>query len=245
MTPDPQEMYCEKLIRMDGCFLCYDPGPDAPAPRAVPEKGPDEPVTFGCFSATTKISASTLRLWADVLNAVPDSRLFLKGWSLGGKAAPEYIKGQLSKRGVDPSRVECMGRNPGQDSHLRMYDRMDIALDTVPYVGTTTTCEALLMGVPMVSFAGSEHVSRVGLTLLRQVGLEDLVATSPEQYVSIAKGLATDRARLADLHANLRARLLASALCDAASYCRRFERALRDIWRDRCALATSAPATTA
>jgi predicted O-linked N-acetylglucosamine transferase (SPINDLY family) len=234
-TPDPQEMYCEKLVRMDGCFLCYDPGPHAPTPRAAPEKRPDEPITFGCFSATTKISASTLRLWADVLNSVPDSRLFLKGWSLGGTMAPEYIRRELAKRGVDGARVECMGRTGAQDDHLRMYDRMDIALDTVPYVGTTTTCEAMLMGVPMVSFAGTEHVSRVGLTLLKQVGLEHLVATSPEQYVAIAKGLAADRARLADLHATLRQRLLASPLCDGATYCRNFERALREVWRDRCA----------
>jgi predicted O-linked N-acetylglucosamine transferase (SPINDLY family) len=124
--------------------------------------------------------------------------------------------------------------DPLRPDHLAAYRRVDIALDTHPYNGTTTTCEALYMGVPVVTLAGRHHASRVGASLLHAVGLPGLVADSPDEYVRIAAGLAADAARRAELRASLRAMLLGSPLCDAPGFARKFGEALRGVWRERC-----------
>jgi protein O-GlcNAc transferase len=228
---DQSELFTERLHRMDGCFLCYDAGKDAPPARQVRREGP---ITFGSFSATTKICTATTDLWVKVLLAVPDSTLFVKGWAMGGQLAPDVLRKRFAAAGVDPARLRFAGRTKGSAEHLRMYDEVDIALDTTPYVGTTTTCEALMMGVPVVTLAGVEHRSRVGASLLTAAGMPEFIAKDDAEYVAIAKRLAEDRESLARHHATLRERLLSSSLCDGPAFGVRFADALRTLWRWRC-----------
>ena len=118
--------------------------------------------------------------------------------------------------------------------HLALYDRVDIALDPFPYNGTTTTCEALWMGVPVVTLRGDRHAGRVGASLLTQVGLSDLIADSTEAYVEMAVALTSDPARLCELRQSLRPRMAASPLCDAPAFARKVEAAYRTMWRRWC-----------
>jgi predicted O-linked N-acetylglucosamine transferase (SPINDLY family) len=150
---------------------------------------------------------------------------------MGGAVAPRFVKDTMASMGVDPARIECIARISNVDHHLRAYDRIDIALDTWPYVGTTTTCEALLMGVPVVTLAGREHVSRVGASLLTHLGTPELIASDRESFAHIAADLAHDRQRLCDYHATLRDRLLASPLCDGTTHASRWLDAVEAAWR--------------
>jgi predicted O-linked N-acetylglucosamine transferase (SPINDLY family) len=230
---DSDSWFSEQLVRIEGCFLCYDPAlGDAalPPPRSAP-RNDARPIRFGSFNNPSKITRDCLALWADVLRSVEGSTLLLKGYAMGGEVAPRYIKQAMSELGIDPARIECAGRMANVDHHLRAYDRIDIALDTWPYVGTTTTCEALLMGVPVVTLPGLEHVSRVGASLLAHAGLPELIAPDREGFARIAAALAQDRPRLAAYHATLRDRLLASALCDGKSYASRWLDAVERTWR--------------
>jgi predicted O-linked N-acetylglucosamine transferase (SPINDLY family) len=130
--------------------------------------------------------------------------------------------------------VELAAQLPGTAAHLAAYHQVDIALDPFPYNGTTTTCEALWMGVPVVTLRGDRHAGRVGASLLTQVGLPDLIAASVEEYVEIAAALAGDAARLSDVRRSLRQRMAASPLCDGRAFARKIESAFRSMWRKWC-----------
>jgi len=142
---------------------------------------------------------------------------------------------RFAAHGVAGERLELLGPEAQLAAHLERHGEVDIALDTHPYHGTTTTCEALWMGVPVVSLAGGAHVSRVGVSILTRVGLGELVAQSPEQYVQKALSLARDLPRLAELRATLRERLKGSPLLDAPGIARSVEAAYRIMWRSWCA----------
>jgi predicted O-linked N-acetylglucosamine transferase (SPINDLY family) len=233
-TTDPsgsETLATERLLRLDPCFLCYRPPADASEP-VLPAA--DAPITFGSFNLSTKVSQETLRLWASVLRAVPGARLLVKSKSLGGDAARRHFLERLAARGIATDRVEIVGYTKGVAEHLALYGRVHVALDTTPYNGTTTTCEALWMGVPVVTLCGDRHASRVGASLLGAAGLGDLVARNADEFAEIAVRLATDRPRLADLRCTLRARLRSSPLTDAESYSARFHALLREAWRARC-----------
>ncbi|MCE2881933.1 MAG: tetratricopeptide repeat protein [Planctomycetaceae bacterium] len=233
-TTDPvgsEPLATERLLRIDPCFLCYEPPRGAPEPAVPPT---DAPVTFGSFNLTTKISAQTIALWRRVLDAVPGSRLLLKAKSLGDDAARAGVLARLAAGGIDASRVETIAFTPSVDAHLALYGRVHVALDTVPYNGTTTTCEALWMGVPVVVLEGDRHASRVGASLLRAAGVPELVARDDDAFVDIAVRLASDRAALESMRRGLRARVAASPLLDRAAYGARFHEALRTAWRAWC-----------
>jgi predicted O-linked N-acetylglucosamine transferase (SPINDLY family) len=149
----------------------------------------------------------------------------------------ERIRERFAAAGIDAGRLEFLGRSESTREHLGAYEAVDIALDPFPYNGTTTTCEALYMGVPVVTLAGRAHAGRVGVSLLTAAGVPEWVAGSPEEFTRIASGLAADSAGLASLRATLRARLLASALCDARGHAARLEAAYRDM------VASAAPAS--
>ena len=144
---------------------------------------------------------------------------------------------QFAEHAVAAERIEMLGQIAEPRRHLQFFNRVDVALDTFPYHGTTTTCEALWMGVPVVSLAGQTHVSRVGVSLLSCVGLTELIAQTPAQYVQIAAGLASDSPRLAELRRTLRPRLRASPLMDAPRFARNVEAAYRRMWCNWCAAA--------
>ncbi|MFM9995138.1 MAG: tetratricopeptide repeat protein [Phycisphaerales bacterium] len=226
----------ERLIRVPGCFLCYRPPPmeDDPGVSPAPSAG-GAPVTFGSFNHLPKVGPGLVALWSRVLLGVPRSRLVLKSINLVGGATRERLLGRFAAAGVDPRRVELLAGLPSRREHLGAYARVDVALDTFPYHGTTTTCEALWMGVPVVTLAGDVHASRVGVGLLKAADLAELIAGTPDGYVALAASWAGDPARLASLRGSLRERVRGSGLCDGPGYARRIETALRGAWRAWCA----------
>jgi predicted O-linked N-acetylglucosamine transferase (SPINDLY family) len=230
--PPGAEAWCtERLLRLDPCFLCFDP-PRAPA-VAPPPSAAIGHVTFGSFNNPLKVSDTTARLWAGVLAAVPESRLLLKGPGLDVPHARTRLLTRLTTAGIDPARIEMLAPVRNGPDHLALYGRVDVALDTFPYHGTTTTCEALWMGVPVVTLAGDRHASRVGVSLLHAAGVPEWIADSPGRYVEIAAGLAHDPAGLAARRTGQRERVAASVLCDQAAFAARFEDTVRTAWRAR------------
>jgi protein O-GlcNAc transferase len=217
--------YSEALLRLDGCFLSYRPVTDAPEPAPLPALANGH-VTFGSFNNFSKINPGVLELWAGVLKQVPGSRLLLKCPALTDAAVQERVSNALRALGIGAERVDLLGHTRTRQEHLALYARVDIALDTFPYNGTTTTCEALWMGVPVLSLAGEHHAGRVGASLLSAAGLADWLADTPEAFVSTASGRAGDIAALARLRASLRQQLQASPLCDAETFTRTFEAGL-------------------
>ncbi len=232
--PGEESFYTEKLMRLEGGFLCYRPPEMAPNVAPLPALA-NGFVTFGCFNNNAKINEAVAKAWASLLRAVPDSRLMLKSMHTKDAAVREALLSLLTAQGIEPARIDIeIWRNEAAD-HLAAYDRVDVALDPFPYNGTTTTCEALWMGVPVIALAGDRHSGRVGLDLLTRVGLPQLAQPTPEAYGRKAVELASDRAALADLRQGLRARMRASPLCDQKRFTREFEAALRQMWRQWCA----------
>jgi predicted O-linked N-acetylglucosamine transferase (SPINDLY family) len=227
------ELHTENLVRLPHGFLCYKPLDDAPEVGAVPAIA-NGYVTFGCFNNSAKVNEKVLDAWCGILNDLPNSRLLLKSRQLHGPGLHERFRDAFARRGVDPDRVEMLGRVNSTIEHLALYGRVDIALDTFPYNGTTTTCEALWMGVPVVALAGDRHAGRVGVSILTQLGLMDLIADTSRDYVRIAVELANDRTRLSGLRNSLRPRMADSPLCDATSFARAVEDAYRAMWLKWC-----------
>lgn len=222
----------ETLVRFAPCAWTYQAPADAPAVGPAPAA--ERPVTFGCFNNLGKINDTTLALWGRVLAAVPGSRLLCKGWNLDEETPRRQCLARFAAAGIPAERLELSPRTAGVNEHLLHYHRADVSLDTFPYHGTTTTCESLWMGVPVVTLAGERHASRVGASLLETVGHPEWIAATPDDYVRIAAGLAADRAALTRIRAGLRAEMQASPLCNHAGQGRRFGDALRRCWREHC-----------
>jgi predicted O-linked N-acetylglucosamine transferase (SPINDLY family) len=227
-TTDPagSEPWCtERLLRVDPCFLCYTPPDHAPEPALPPD---DAPFTFGSFNTAAKIGPAGAALWARALQAVPGSRLLLKAHWLGDAVVGNAVREHLRAAGIDLSRVELLGETPDVPSHLALYGRVHVAVDTTPYNGTTTTCEALWMGVPVITVPGDRHAARVSASLLTAAGLREFVAPDADAFAQLAAKLAADRGRLAVLRTSLRDCLRRSALLDAKAYATRVHAALRE-----------------
>jgi predicted O-linked N-acetylglucosamine transferase (SPINDLY family) len=223
----------ERLIRLAEGFLCYA------APYAAPQPAPPPSVrtgriVFGSFNNPAKLSSITLRTWATLMKRVPDSQLLLKGSALHEPGSRDLFQAHLHAHDIDLTRVVMRGRTPGVAEHLSVYADVDIALDPFPYNGTTTTCEALWMGVPVVTLLGDRHAARVGASLLTQIKRPELIADSPEGYVEIAAKLAAEPERLAQLRATLRDQMSRSPLCDAPGFAHKVETAYRTMWQKFC-----------
>jgi len=221
-----ERYYTEKLVRLEGGFLCYGPPAESPAVGALPARLAGR-VTFGSFNNLAKVGEQTLELWGRILRRLPGSRLLLKAHGLGSGAARQRLLGRLAAQGIGAERVELAGPERELAAHLGRYGEVDVALDTYPYHGTTTTCEALWMGVPVLTLAGRTHVSRVGVSLLTRAGLAELVAQSAGEDVEKALALAQDLGRLEGLRSSMRERLRACPLMDARAFARSIEAALR------------------
>jgi predicted O-linked N-acetylglucosamine transferase (SPINDLY family) len=228
-----EDLSSERLVRLARSGWCYRPSDEVPPVSAPPHEAKGH-ITFGCFNAMPKLNEPLLELWAKILLAVPGSRLLLKNRAVGEAAAERRWKAGFAAAGISPERVGGVGHVADKTAHLACYGRVDIALDTFPYHGTTTTCEALWMSVPVVTRAGQTHASRVGVSLLSNVGHPEWIADSPEGYVRIAVELAGDLPRLAGLRATLRGRMQASPLTDAPGFARDIEAAYRTMWRTWC-----------
>ncbi|MCG3124968.1 MAG: hypothetical protein GIKADHBN_03477 [Phycisphaerales bacterium] len=225
--PPGSESHCvERLIRLDPCFLCFSPPPDAPPPGPPPSASSGH-VTFGSFNTLLKLNTHVVEIWARLLNRVPGSRLLLKATQLADKRVREWTVERFVKAGVDAERVEVVQATAGQKDHLALYSRLDIALDPFAYNGTTTTCEAMWMGVPVVTLKGNLHAGRVGVSLLNAIGTPELIAGDVDHYIELAASLAADPGRLAAYRGSLRDRIASSALCDGPAFARRFESAVR------------------
>lgn len=228
---DPEgALASEPLIRVAGGFLAYLPPPFAPEPGPAPFDAAGR-ITFGSFNNLPKLTPRTIAAWAQALRAVPDARLIVKAKGLDEPATRERYAAMFLAHGLDGSRVEFVGFVGDIAAHIALYRSIDVALDTFPYNGTTTTCEALWMGVPVVTMAGDRHAARVGASLLARVGLERLVARDPGDFAAICADLAADRGALARLRGALRARMAASPLCDGRRLAHAFEEAYRGVWR--------------
>jgi predicted O-linked N-acetylglucosamine transferase (SPINDLY family) len=223
----------EKLLRLDPCFLCFGPAIVPPEVTPLPE-GDGWPIRFGSFNAVAKYGPETIAMWAAILKAVPDSTLLLKSYSLADSAARTHLSLEFGKHGVDPMRVEMIGQTPRTFDHLSAYHGVHIALDSYPYHGTTTTCEALMMGVPVVTRVGESHHSRVSGSILTAMGASELITTDAESYVRVAGELARDRARLRGYRSGLREQLGRSPVTQAKGFAERFEQLLRGVWREKC-----------
>ncbi|MFI4977043.1 MAG: tetratricopeptide repeat protein [Caulobacterales bacterium] len=223
----------ETLVRLDHAFLCYQSLVDDPEPAPPPCLAAGS-VTFGSYNNPVILSEGTLDAWARLLSRVADSRLVLKGRAFDDEGARAWFHERLARRGVARDRVRLMGFTTNAAEHRTHYAYIDVALDPFPYNGTTTTCDALWMGVPVVTFRGDRHATRVGASILTQLGLQDLIATDVEGYVDIAASLAADRERLAELRATLRPRMAASPLTDAPAFARKLESAYRRMWTRWC-----------
>jgi predicted O-linked N-acetylglucosamine transferase (SPINDLY family) len=254
-TPEMQSLATEKLVRLEPCFVCYEP-PSAASinlpvgwrpPRKLPlhqlapadqSSSPDalasRPIVFGSMNNMTKLSTPVLEAWSAILNRVPGSMLRIKGRGLKQAGSQAVLKERLLAAKIDPDRVTLQPQTESVQTHLEQYQHIDIALDTFPYNGTTTTCEALFTSTPVITTTGDRHASRVSASLLSAAGLGELVASSVDEYIDHAVNLASDRPRLAAYHASIHERLLASPLCDAARFADMFARTLRDIWKLRC-----------
>jgi predicted O-linked N-acetylglucosamine transferase (SPINDLY family) len=228
-SPDSDEgVYFERTIRLKG-YWCYD------RPRVAPQVSPlpaasNGSVTFGCLNTYAKVTRNALRAWARILRAVPNSRLILHSLEGGHR---QSVRDLFAAEGVDPARIEFVAYMTGADYFAR-YNEIDIALDPFPYAGGTTTCDALWMGVPVVSLTGNTAVSRGGLSILSSVGMREFVTDDLNRYEQIAIELAGDRSRLAHIRSSLRTRMLKSPLMDGASFARDVEAAYRTMWHTWC-----------
>jgi predicted O-linked N-acetylglucosamine transferase (SPINDLY family) len=232
------DSYCsEALIRLPNSAWCYQPPDFSPAVSDLPALQ-NGYITFGSFNNFSKINPPLLKRWADILHRVPRSRLMLKAMSLRCESVGKYVREMMKDLGIGPDRLDLHGWVSAAD-HLRLYSHVDIGLDTYPYHGTTTTCEALWMGVPVVTLAGQSHVSRVGVSLLTNVALGHLVAQTADEMVGLAVGLANDVPGLQKLRRTLRQQMQQSPLMDAPALARNVETAYLHMWRNRC-MATSA-----
>jgi protein O-GlcNAc transferase len=228
-APESDGLHTEKLIRFSNVAWTYSPAHDAPAVQ-LPQSRNGRPLTFGSFNNASKVNAFTLRLWADVLRASPGSQLMMKSFGLDA----EQMAPRLAGAGIDPARVLVVPATASVAEHLACYHRVDIALDPFPYHGTTTTCEALWMGVPVVTLRGDRHASRVGASLLSAIGHPEWIANEPETYVKIAATLASNPEQLADERQNLRPAMERSLLLSHAAQAASFGRALRACWQTVC-----------
>ncbi len=219
----------EERVALPDAFWCYDPLTSGPEISPLPAASSGH-ITFGCLNNTAKVNQQTLELWAKVLTAMPGTRLILL---MSAGTARAKIISFFEQQSIASNRIEFVDHQP-REKYLEQYQRFDVALDTVPYSGHTTTLDALWMGVPVVSLVGQTVVGRGGLSILSNVGLSNLVARSQEQFVQICKTLGTDLPALQAIREELRSRLQQSPLMDAQRFTRNIESAYRRMFQKWC-----------
>ncbi len=225
-----QVHYAEKLVTLDGCFLCYgvlDPLPDVAEIE-------DRPVTFGSFNNHLKINPSTVKLWSDVVKANPGSVLVLKALGLRHPPIRKAVLGWFDNEGI-ADRVRILEPQDEVVAHQAMYKEIDITLDTFPYNGTTTTMESLLMGVPVMTLQGDVHRKRVSSSLLINAGFPEWVAMTQEEFVALSQKMAADIKSIRAGRKALREKIFASPVMDSDAYSKKMAAFMDKAWRDYCA----------
>ena len=229
---DEEQYHSEKVIRMPDSYVCYDPPSYAPEVGTLPFKRNGN-VTFGSFNAPSKINAEVISLWSEVLEKVPHSHLVIKYRGIGSNTNLERLSGLFEAKGISRTRVTLEGYSPHSEL-LARYNDIDIALDPFPYSGGLTTCEALWMGVPVVTVPGATFASRHSMSHLSTVGLPEMISVDYDDYVGLAVGLAHDIDRLSELRSGLRQKMASSPICDRQKFAEGFATHMREIWRDWC-----------
>jgi protein O-GlcNAc transferase len=225
-----EQYYSETLYRLPDTFVCYSPARDAPAVGNLPALAQGG-ITFGSFNNLNKVTPKVRALWAQVLLAVPGSRLMLKTNVLSDKGIRQKLIDEFAEHGVGEERLVLASRDASYSEHMNRYNTVDIGLDPFPYNGGTTSVDAMWMGVPVVSLAGNSFGSRMGVSMLSNLGLPELIAQTPEDYVAITARLAGDLDRLAKLRAELRGCMANSPLTDAKRFTINLENAYRKMWQ--------------
>lgn len=228
-----KQFFSEAVAYLPGCYLCFDP-PDFDIPTVPPPARKAGYITFGSFNNRIKITPEAIASWASILKTVDGSRMFLKTALLDSKEARQILIDQFQAHGISADRIELEGRSVRKDL-LAAYQRVDIILDSHPFGGGVTTVEALWMGVPVIVLRNDRWSGRLGETILKAVGLAELVADSPELYHNLAIELANDLPRLDKLHDELRTKIISSPFCDGPAFTRKLEDAYCEMWRTWCA----------
>lgn len=218
--------FSEKLLRLPHSHLCYAPQKDMPDCQGTPCKK-NGFITFGCFNNFSKITDDVLILWKTILEHLPNSKLILKSSLFASAFGRETVRNRMKEIGILLQQIDLRGFST---DYLEQYNDIDIALDTFPYPGGATTCEALYMGVPVISLVGERHGSRFGYSILKNIGLEECIVYTKEEYVKRVIAFAEDEDLLELLHQNLRQLTRKSFLMNKQSYMRDLEAAYQDIW---------------
>jgi predicted O-linked N-acetylglucosamine transferase (SPINDLY family) len=221
-----ESVYREQTIRLPETWVCYDPLCEMESAQLRA----DGPIRFGSINNPCKLNDPLLNLWARVMHAVPDSRLLLQAIDKGHR---QRLAEFFQAAGIGGDRLEFLSRCPRTD-YLRLYDRIDICLDPLPYNGITTTCDALWVGVPVISLVGQTAAGRGTASILANIGLSEFAARDPDQFIQIASVLAGDVPRLAELRRTLRDRFSHSPMMDAPRFAKAMEAAYRHMWRNWC-----------
>ncbi|MCE9620007.1 MAG: tetratricopeptide repeat protein [Planctomycetes bacterium] len=227
-----EALHTEKLIRLPESFSCFLPPETSPPVGPLPALKSGS-VTFGSFNNFAKITPQVIETWANILLRLPTARLVLKYRGVGEPAMQAMAHQVFARHGVSAERVQMLDKDASQMAHMERYNSIDIGLDPFPYNGSTTTCDALWMGVPVVTLAGRSHVARVGVSQMSNLGLLELIARDRDHYVELAVGLAGDLERLKSLRAGLRERMKASSLMNPERLTRHLERAYQEMWTKR------------
>jgi predicted O-linked N-acetylglucosamine transferase (SPINDLY family) len=227
----------ETPIRMPNSYFCYQVYDLTPPVNPLPavDKGY---ITFGSFNNYAKLNGKLFTFWAQILQAIADSKLLVKAKSLHDSNLQQDFQQQFTRLGIEPERLILVNYAPSTYSHLETYHQIDIGLDSYPYNGATTTCQTLWMGIPVITLVGERHASRMGLSILSAVGLTELIAYTPEEYVEISIKLANDLDYLQQLRARLRTQMQASPLMAGKDFTHHLEAAYRQMWEKWCTTTT-------
>jgi predicted O-linked N-acetylglucosamine transferase (SPINDLY family) len=224
---EADELHSETLVRLANGFQCYKGNKAVHSNSELPFKRRGH-ITFGSFNNLIKVTPEVIKVWSNILNEVPTSRLLLKG------SQTNYLKNYhlelFKQEGITADRLEYHGRLPSMDDHLELYNAIDIGLDPFPFNGATTTCEALWMGVPVITLLGDRHVGRVGASILTNVGLTDFIAQDIDGYIQLAVEMAANTNYLKEIREDLRERMQRAPLCDGRSFASDVERAYQEMW---------------
>jgi predicted O-linked N-acetylglucosamine transferase (SPINDLY family)/predicted SAM-dependent methyltransferase len=230
------KLHTEQLVRLPTGFLSYFPSTEAPEIEPLPFKR-NGFITFGSFNNLAKITPEVVAVWSRAMLAVPGSRLLMKRSTLRDFATVQRYLKMFKDNGIESDRIDLIPSTVTHTEHLRVYSDVDVALDSFPYNGTTTTCEALWMGVPVVVLAGTQHAGRVGMSILHRLSLDEYVASDENEYVEKVISISGDIEKLSQLRSLLRDRMYASPLCNSSGFCLSLENAYREMWKNWCHIA--------
>ena len=226
---EADDLHSEKLLRLPNGFLCFQ-GNEKVLSKSDPPQTHYDYITFGSFNNLSKITSEVIDVWSKILNLIPKSHLILKCRKL--KHNKDYYYELFKNKGIDKERIQLYEHLPSTSDHLELYNSIDIGLDPFPYNGATTTCEALWMGVPVITLLGDRHVGRVGASILTNVGLKDFIARDIDSYINLAVKMSANTKKLKEIRMTLRRQMQESLLCDARSFADNVETSYKDMWHN-------------